>query len=68
MMKGSSVSTDSFDADVTAFMLVKTTSEWLGMSVEQRVEAFTTEVLPAITKKVTGVRSRFFDTEFYSAR
>ncbi|GAA3220770.1 darcynin family protein [Nonomuraea helvata] len=60
--------TESFEPSVTAFMLVKTTSEWLGMSVEQRVEVFTTEILPAITAKVKDVRSRFYDTEFYTAR
>jgi hypothetical protein len=43
---------ESFDPTVTAFILVKTTPEWLGLSVEQRVK---------------DVRSRFFDTEFYSA-
>jgi hypothetical protein len=61
------MSEEPFEAGVTAFMLVKTTSEWLGLSVEQRVEAFTTQVLPAIEGK-TDVRSRFVDTEFYSAR
>ncbi|WP_409491327.1 darcynin family protein [Amycolatopsis sp. cmx-11-12] len=55
-------------SEVTAFMLVKTTPEWLGLTVEQRVESFKTEVLPAIESKVKGVRSRFYDTEFYSAR
>jgi len=53
---------------VTAFMLVKTTPEWLALSVQERVEAFTAQVLPAIKAKTTGVRSRFYDTEFYSAR
>ncbi|MET7355712.1 darcynin family protein [Streptomyces mirabilis] len=53
---------------VTAFMLVKTTPEWLALTVQQRVDAFTTQVLPAIKAKTTGVRSRFYDTEFYSAR
>ncbi|MBY8887776.1 darcynin [Streptomyces sp. PTM05] len=53
---------------VTAFMLVKTTPEWLALTVTERVEAFTTQVLPAIEAKTTGVRSRFYDTEFYSAR
>lgn len=62
------MSVEPFEASVTAFMLVKTTSEWLGLTVEQRVEAFETEILPAIDGKVAGVRSRFFDTEFYSAR
>ena len=62
------MATEPFDAEVTAFMLVKTTPEWLGLTVEQRVAAFRTEVLPAINAKTKGVRSRFFDTEFYSAR
>ncbi|MFF0464909.1 darcynin family protein [Streptomyces mexicanus] len=53
---------------VTAFMLVKTTPEWLAMSVEERVAAFTTQVVPTIEARTTGVRSRFYDTEFYSAR
>ncbi|MCO1577368.1 darcynin [Crossiella sp. SN42] len=59
---------EAFEPGLTAFMLVKTSPEWLGMSVEQRVHAFTTEVLPAINERAKGVRSRFFDTEFYSAR
>lgn len=53
---------------VTAFMLVKTTPEWLALTVEQRIEAFRTEVVPAIEEKAKGVHSRFYDTEFYSAR
>jgi hypothetical protein len=56
------------DPPVTAFMLVKTTPEWLALTVQERVDAFTTQVLPAIEAKTTGVRSRFYDTEFYSAR
>ncbi|MFE2911906.1 darcynin family protein [Kitasatospora indigofera] len=60
--------TDLTAPPVTAFMLVKTTPEWLTLTVRQRVDAFTTEVLPAIEARTTGVRSRFFDTEFYSAR
>ncbi|WP_020667664.1 darcynin family protein [Amycolatopsis nigrescens] len=59
---------ETFEPGVTAFMLVKTTPEWLGLSVEERVAVFKTEILPAITDKAKGVRSRFFDTEFYSAR
>ena len=53
---------------VTAFMLVKTTPEWLALTVQERVDAFTSQVVPAIEAKTTGVRSRFYDTEFYSAR
>lgn len=58
----------SFAANVTAFMLVKTTPEWLAMTVEQRIHAFETQILPVVKEKAEGVRSRFFDTEFYSAR
>lgn len=53
---------------VTAFMLVKTTPEWLALTVEERVHAFTTEVVPVVRARTAGVRSRFYDTEFYSAR
>ncbi|WP_352249131.1 darcynin family protein [Amycolatopsis nalaikhensis] len=53
---------------VTAFMLVKTTPDWLALTVEQRIEAFRTQVVPAIEERTKGVRSRFYDTEFYSAR
>ncbi|GGV25285.1 darcynin [Kitasatospora herbaricolor] len=60
--------TDLTAPPVTAFMLVKTTPEWLALTVQERVDAFTTEVLPAIEARTSGVRSRFFDTEFYSAR
>ncbi|MFF1906496.1 darcynin family protein [Kitasatospora sp. NPDC058218] len=60
--------TQETEAPVTAFMLVKTTPEWLAMTPGERVEAFTTQVVPAIEGQVTGVRSRFYDTEFYSAR
>ncbi|WP_371526674.1 darcynin [Streptomyces sp. NBC_01283] len=53
---------------VTAFMLIKTMPEWLAMTPQERVNAFTSQVIPAITAKTTGVRSRFYDTEFYSTR
>nr|WSZ12455.1 darcynin [Streptomyces canus] len=59
---------DGTEPPVTAFMLVKTTPEWLALTVQQRVDAFTAHVLPAIEAKTTGVRSRFYDTEFSSAR
>lgn len=53
---------------VTAFMLIKTTPEWLAMTPRERMDAFATRVVPAIEAKTTGVRSRFYDTEFYSTR
>ncbi|SES45758.1 darcynin family protein [Actinokineospora terrae] len=60
--------TDRPEPAITAFMLVKTTPEWLAMTVADRVEAFTTQVVPVIEARTRGVRSRFYDTEFYSAR
>ena len=57
-----------FDATVTAFILVKTTREWLELTVAERVAAFENDIAPTIREKVTDVRSRFYDTEFYSAR
>jgi len=56
----------TFEAGITAFMLVKTTPKWLTLTVPQRLEAFETEILPVIKEKAAGVRSRFYDTEFYS--
>ncbi|WP_328622675.1 darcynin family protein [Streptomyces sp. NBC_00354] len=53
---------------VTAFMLIKTLPEWLAMTPRERMNAFTTQVVPAIEARTTGVRSRFYDTEFYSTR
>jgi len=58
----------TFEADLTAFMLVKTTRKWLDLTLAQRIEVLETQVLPAIKERTEGVRSRFYDTEFYSAR
>ncbi|MER6105930.1 darcynin family protein [Streptomyces sp. NPDC001832] len=60
--------TGNSEPPVTAFMLVKTTPEWLALTVPERIDAFTTQVVPTIEARTTGVRSRFYDTEFYSAR
>lgn len=62
------MSVTTTETPVTAFMLVKTNPEWLAMTVEQRIEAFNTEIVPLVKEKTSGVRSRFYDTEFYSAR
>jgi hypothetical protein len=47
---------DRTEPPVTAFMLVKTTPEWLAMTVAERVQAFTTHVVPAIEARTRGVR------------
>ncbi|MGK5637934.1 darcynin family protein [Streptomyces sp. URMC 126] len=60
--------TEATDVPVTAFMLVKTTRAWLSKTPEERMRALTTEIVPVIEERTSGVRSRFFDTEFYSTR
>jgi hypothetical protein len=49
-------------------MLVKTTQEWLGFSVEYRFELMRTQMEPILQKHAAQVSMRFFDIEFYSAR
>ncbi|MFE7116747.1 darcynin family protein [Streptomyces sp. NPDC057654] len=53
---------------VTAFMLIKTMPEWLAMTPRERMDAMTDKVMSVVKAKTTGVRSRFYDTEFYSTR
>lgn len=57
-----------FEPAVTAFILLKTNRAWLELSVPERVAAFQENVLPALKDKAEGVRWRYFDTEFYTAR
>ncbi|UOZ05539.1 darcynin family protein [Amycolatopsis sp. WQ 127309] len=58
---------NGFEATATGFILVKTTRAWLDLTVADRIAAFEEHVTPAL-KKVKGVRSTFYDTEFYTAR
>ncbi|CAM5659937.1 darcynin [Streptomyces griseorubiginosus] len=58
----------TFEASLTAFILVRTTRSWLDLTPRQRFEVLRTEIRPAIEAKGVAVRSRFYDTEFYSAR
>ncbi|MBQ1119888.1 darcynin family protein [Streptomyces smyrnaeus] len=62
------MSTEDTAPPVTAFMLIKTMPEWLAMTPEERVNALETQVMPAVKARTSGVRSRFYDTEFYSTR
>ena len=57
-----------FDPALTVFMLVKTSPEWLGFSVERRFELLRETVTPILRKHAADVRLRFFDVEFYSTR
>lgn len=53
---------------LTIFMLVKTTPEWLGMSVDARFQALAEHVRPLLEKYRDRLRMRFYDVEFYTAR
>lgn len=57
-----------FDPEFSVFMLVKTTIEWLGFSVDERNRLAQEHLTPVLKKHAAGVRLRFFDVEFYSAR
>jgi len=57
-----------FESTLTVFMLVKTSPEWLGFSIERRFELLRQQFTPILRKHAASVRLRFFDVEFYSAR
>ena len=53
---------------LTVFMLVKTTPEFLGLTVDERFKALATHVEPILRKHSPEVTLHFYDIEFYSAR
>ena len=53
---------------MTVFMLVKTTPEWLGFSIEERFRLMAEHVEPVLKQYRPQVRLRLYDVEFYSAR
>lgn len=53
---------DRTEPPVTAFILVKTTPEWLAMTVAERVRAFTTQVVPVIEARTHGVENGYART------
>lgn len=57
-----------FEPALTVFMLVKTSPEWLGFTVNRRFELLAEQFTPILRKHAAGVALRFFDVEFYSTR
>ncbi|MFC5475796.1 darcynin family protein [Paraherbaspirillum soli] len=53
---------------LTVFMLVKTTPEWLGFSIDRRFSLLAEHFEPILRKHQPQVTLRFYDVEFYSAR
>lgn len=57
-----------FEPAVTVFMLVKTSPEWLGFTIDRRFELLREQFTPILKKHAASVALRFFDVEFYSTR
>lgn len=53
---------------LTVFMLVKTTPEWLGFSIEERFAHVSRHFEIIVREHFPQVKLRFYDVEFYSAR
>jgi hypothetical protein len=59
---------DGTQDDLTVFMMVKTTPEWLGFTIDQRFAHIKHYMNPILKRYENQVRLRFYDTEFFSAR
>lgn len=57
-----------FEPELTVFMLVKTSPEWLGFTVDHRFALLAEQFTPILKKHEASVTLRFFDVEFYSTR
>lgn len=57
-----------FEPALTSFMLVKTSPEWLGFSIDERFALLREKFTPILKKHARAVRLRFFDVEFYATR
>ena len=49
----------TFEPAMTVFMLVKTTPEWLGFTVERRNELARTQLTPILEKHSPGVEDAY---------
>ena len=53
---------------LTVFMLVKTSPEWLALSIDERFDRLRTVFEPILRHHKDAVTLRFYDAEFYTAR
>lgn len=53
---------------ITVFMLVKTSVEWLAMSVEDRLARVSEYMTPILNEHRETVKLSWYDVEFYTAR
>jgi len=59
---------EPFRSALTIFMLVKTTPEFLGLTIDRRFSLLKEYLEPLLLKYNDSVRMRFYDVEFYTAR
>jgi len=62
------MSDKTFDPKLTVFMLVKTSPEWLAMSIDDRFARLREVFEPILRRHADSVTLRFYDAEFYTAR
>ncbi|MEH2072266.1 MAG: darcynin family protein [Nostoc sp.] len=60
--------TNTANRTQTVFILVKTTPEWLGFPIEERVRLGRHSLQPLLDEFHNRVRLKWYDVEFYSAR
>ncbi|MEH2276060.1 MAG: darcynin family protein [Nostoc sp.] len=60
--------TNTADRTLTVFMLVKTTPEWLGIPVEERIKIARHTLQPLFDEFHNRLRLKWYDVEFYTAR
>lgn len=59
---------EPFLSAVTIFMLVKTTPEFLGLTIDRRLNLLKEHLEPLLMKYRDSIRMRLYDVEFYTAR
>lgn len=62
------MSNPTFNPKLTVFMLVKTSPEWLAMSIDDRFARLREVFEPILRRHADSVTLRFYDAEFYTAR
>ncbi len=58
----------AFEPDLTVFMLVKTSPEWLSFTIDRRFALLGEQITPILKKHAANITLRFFDVEFYATR
>jgi hypothetical protein len=62
------MSKPTFTPKLTVFMLVKTSPEWLALSIDERFARLREAFEPILRVHADTVTLRFYDAEFYTAR